>query len=59
MKLISRFEAASRSTSELYALHEKAYVAFANAARGSIERRDALTSLQNIEAELAMRPPSL
>ncbi|WP_420412392.1 hypothetical protein [Roseibium sp.] len=56
MKLITRFEAASRSTRELHALHSEAVVAFAHAARGSEARRNALSSLHNIEAELAMRP---
>lgn len=35
MKLISRFEAATRSTVELYGLLGQAQLAFANAPRGS------------------------
>lgn len=57
MKLISRFEAASRSTCELHALHSEAFNAFANAPRGSEDRRNALGSLECIEAELAIRTP--
>ena len=58
MKLISRFEAASRSTAELHGLLAEAFNAFAAAPRGSQERRDALATLQNIEDELASRTPS-
>lgn len=59
MKLITRFQAASRSTPELHALYREAFNAFAFAPRGSIERSNALASLHNIEAELAVRPPGL
>ena len=55
MKLVSRFEAATRSTAELYGLRKEAFIAFASAARGSQEQRDALTSMRNIERELAER----
>jgi hypothetical protein len=59
MRLITRFDAASRSTAELHALLREAFNAFASAPRGSIERSNALASLHNIEAELAVRPPGL
>jgi hypothetical protein len=59
MKLVSRFEAASRSTAELHGLLGEAQRAFACAARGSQERRDALATIRNIENELAIRPPGL
>lgn len=59
MRLITRFDAASRSTPELLALHTEALRAFASAARGSQERSNALASLHNIEAELAVRPLTL
>lgn len=58
MRLITRFDAASRSTPELHALHTQALKAFASAARGSQERSNALASLHNIEDELAARPHS-
>ncbi|MCT8970786.1 hypothetical protein [Microbaculum marinisediminis] len=57
MKLVSRFEAASRSTAELHGLLREAFTAFASAPRGSQDRRDALASIRNIENELAIRPP--
>ncbi|AJE47978.1 hypothetical protein [Celeribacter indicus] len=59
MTLVSRFEAASRSTAELHGLLAEAFNAFAAAPRGSQERRNALKSMRNIEAELAARPPGL
>ncbi len=59
MLLVSRFEAASRSTPELHGLLTKAFNAFANAPRCSQERRNALASMRNIEDELATRAPGL
>ncbi|UWQ83124.1 hypothetical protein [Leisingera caerulea] len=59
MKLVTRFEAASRSTAELHALLTEAFNAFAAAPRGSDQRRDAMASMRNIEDELASRTPSL
>ena len=59
MKLVSRFEAASRSTAELHGLLAEAFNAFANAPRSSQERREALATMRNIEDELAARGPSL
>lgn len=59
MKLVSRFEAASRSTAELQGLLKEAQFAFAVAPRASQERRDLLESIRNIECELATRAPGL
>lgn len=59
MKLVTRFEAASRSTEQLQGLYREAFNAFSVAPRGSQERQDALVSLENIEAELASRMPCL
>ncbi|AQZ50866.1 hypothetical protein [Martelella mediterranea] len=59
MKLVSRFEAASRSTTELHGLLKEAFNAFAAEPRGSQDRDVALTSIRNIEAELAARVPGL
>ena len=59
MKLVSRFEAASRSTAELHGLLAAAFNAFAVAPRGSQERSTALASMRNIEDELATRAPTL
>ena len=58
MKLISRFEAATRSTVELFSLRKEAFIAFSAAPRGSQEQRDALASMRAIENELASRAPS-
>lgn len=55
MKLVTRFEAASRSTTELHALYREAFNSFARASDGSLERSNALASMQNIHAELAVR----
>lgn len=57
MKLVTRFEAATLSTVALHGLLKEAFTAFATAPRGSQESRDALASIQNIECELAIRPP--
>jgi hypothetical protein len=59
MKLVSRFEAASRNTAELHGLLAEAFNAFAAAPRGSQERQNALQSMRNIEDELAARTPKL
>lgn len=56
MKLITRFELASKPISELHALHQQALKAFAVAARGTQERRNILASLTNLEAEIRARP---
>ena len=58
MKLISRFEAATRRTFELYGLRKEAFIAFSAAPRGSQQQRNALTSMRNIERELASRLPT-
>ena len=51
LKLITRFELASKPKRELYALYREALKAFAATARGTPTRRDALTSLENLEVE--------
>lgn len=56
MKLLTRFELASKSTGELHALHRDALNAFNAAARGTQERRDALATLDILEAEVRSRP---
>ncbi len=55
MKLVTRFEAASRNTAELHGLLREAFNSFAAAPRGSLDRLNALKSMRNIEAELAAR----
>src|SRR6056297_1293358 len=56
MKLVTRFEAATLGTAELYSLRKEAFNA---APRGSQDQRDALLTMRNIEDELATRAPSL
>ncbi len=59
MKLVSRFEAATLGTPELFGLRKEAFIAFTAAPRGSQEQREALVSMRNIEHELATRSPGL
>jgi hypothetical protein len=59
MKLVSKFEAATLGTTELFGLRKAAFIAFAFAPRGSQEQRDALESMRTIENELAKRSPTL
>lgn len=58
MKLISCFDAATRSTAELFCLRKEAFIAFSAAPRGSQEQRNAFASMRNIERELASRSPA-
>jgi hypothetical protein len=56
MKLITRFELASRSTGELYALHRDTLHALCRCKPHSAEQRTCLASLANLQAELRSRP---
>lgn len=56
MKLVTRFELATHSTRELHALIRVLFNELANSAPESAERRNALASLENVQAELACRP---
>lgn len=58
MKLVSRFEAATLGTAELFGLRKEAFIAFSGAPRGSQEQRNALASMRAIEWELAKRKPA-
>ncbi len=55
MRLVTRFELASRSLSELLALHREIFNALAATAPGSAERRNCLASLETLNAEIASR----
>jgi hypothetical protein len=55
MKLITRFELATRSTDELRGLIRDLFNQLARSAPESTERRNALASLENVQAELAHR----
>lgn len=59
MKLVSKFEAATLGTAELFALRKEAFIAFAAAPRGSQEQRNALASMRAIENELTTRSLTL
>jgi hypothetical protein len=55
MKLITRFELATRATPELHALIRDLFNQLARSAPESAERRNGLASLENVQAELAHR----
>lgn len=55
MELVTRFEAATRSTADLRGLLRRAFVACASALTCSQARRDALTSIRTSEIELVRR----
>lgn len=57
MRLISRFELASCSVSELRGLHRRIFNQLAGMHCDSQERDNALASLQNVQNELASRRP--
>jgi hypothetical protein len=56
MKLITRFELAARSTTELRGLLRQTFDALAASTPKSADRRAVLASLENIQAELGARP---
>lgn len=55
MKLITRFELASRRTSELYTLRRSVADDLTRTQSGTAERRTALASLENLDTELRAR----
>jgi hypothetical protein len=55
MKLITRFQAATLSTADLRGLYREIFNELARSEPDSPERRNALASLENIQAELALR----
>jgi hypothetical protein len=55
MKLITRFELASKSTRELHVLYREVFNALVRSERETAERRNCLASLENIQNELASR----
>lgn len=58
MRLITRFELAAKSTTELRSLHKEVFNAMVRSEPRTLERVNALASLENIEIELASRAPS-
>lgn len=57
MKLITRFELASRSTDELHALYRQTFNDLSRCRPHSPEQRTCLASLANLEAEINTRMP--
>lgn len=57
MKLITRFELASKGTNELYALHRDAFNALCRCKPHSGEQRTCLATLKNLEDEINSRAP--
>ncbi len=57
MKLITRFELAAKSKTELYALLREVFNELVRSEPDSHERRNALASIENIQNELASRTP--
>jgi len=55
MKLITRYDLASKSESELRGLYRKAFNALVQSTPNSAERRNALASLENISREINRR----
>lgn len=55
MKLITHYELASKSVSELRGLYRKAFNALVQSVPKSADRRNALASLENISRELNQR----
>lgn len=55
MKLITRFELASRSEAELHALKRSVADDLIRTQSGTAERRAALASMENLDAELRAR----
>lgn len=56
-RLITRFELASRSKAELHALKRSVADDLARSNPGTAERRSALASMENLDAELRARAP--
>jgi len=55
MKLITRFELASRSTPELHALYREIFNGVVSRLSDDPELRNRIASLENIRAELSLR----
>ena len=55
MRLITRFELATRNSDELHRLHRDIFNRLARTGANTAERRNALASLENIQRELAQR----
>jgi len=56
MKLITHFELATRSTSELHVIYREVFNALVRSDPASDERRICLVSLENLRRELRSHP---
>ncbi len=57
MKLITRFELAAKTETELYALLREVFNELAKSDPDTHKRRNALTSIDNIQREIGSRSP--
>lgn len=57
MKLITRFELASRSTNELHSLYREVFNALCRCRPHSAKQRTCIASLKNLEDEIQSRVP--
>lgn len=57
MKLITRFELASRSTNELHSLYRDTFNELCRCRPHSAEQRTCVASLKNLEDEIRLRAP--
>ncbi len=55
MKLITRFELAAKTETELYALLRKVFNELAKSDPDTHQRRNALASIENIQTEIGSR----
>jgi len=55
MRLVTKFELAAKSTYQLYGLHKEVFIELIKSNANTLQRTNALASLQNIELELAFR----
>lgn len=53
MKLITRFEIAAKNKTELHAILRNAFNELAQSEPNSMERRNALASIENIQREIS------
>ncbi len=59
MRLITRFELAAKSKTELYTLLREVFNELARSEPDNHQRRNALASIENIQAELCARAPQM
>lgn len=58
MRLITRFELAAKNKNELHVILRQAFNELAKSTTNTHERRNALASIENIQAEISSRAPS-